>query len=644
MRQRLEHAAHPNVQMRWDVSAESVQQELKRILASIFFLNSRRSSEFLEFIVETTLAGEGQRIKEYLIGVEVFGRPETYEPKDDPIVRIEAGRLRKKLADYYAGPGSGDSVIVELPKGGYVPIFQPGPVHIAERINDGGKTDPLLPPSLDHAEARRPWVIPAIAAILLVTISLAEEYYVRVRPQRPNTPTSIAVLPFSDLSEGQVREYISDGLTEELTTGLAELKGLRVVAARSAFQFRGKPEDVRKIGQALNAEILLEGSVRQSGGGLRIDAQLINAKNGYNLWSKAYDVQAADLLTPEQDIVRETAKALRIVAANSTQPFKSDTANPEAHDLYLRGRYLWSRRDLPDMQESVRLFERAIRDDPNYALAYGGLADAFTVMSVNQQMPPAEGVPRAKAALERALQLDPNLAEAHATLGLLKSQCEWDFRGGEAEFRRAIDLQPTYAEAHHWAGLNYMSMGQFQTAEAEFRQAQLLDPLSLMITEGLEENFFFSRRYDDAISTALHMAGPRHGIGDTSLAASYIFKGMYEEALEILKDFPDHDPTGSQLRAEALALSGHGAEALKILKQLESGQHNTASNQAYIPSEWLGEAYAVLGDKQKAFAWLEKAYQQREPGLGQIKIDPAFDSLRSDPRYLDLLKRMNLAD
>jgi tetratricopeptide (TPR) repeat protein len=272
------------------------------------------------------------------------------------------------------------------------------------------------------------------------------------------------------------------------------------------------------------------------------------------------------------------------------------------------------------------------------------VADAYTVMAVNQQMPAAEAVPRAQAALQRALELDPDLAEAHATLGLLKSNCEWDFRGGEAEFRRAIELQPTYAEAHHWAGLNYMHRGQFQTAEAEFRQAQLLDPLALMITEGLEENFYFSRRYDDAIATALHMQGPRHGIGGVTLTKAYIAKGMYAEALKMPVSLDTNDPTVLVLKAEALAGAGDRAAALKILQELERREHNLSPGQTYVPAVTIGEGYAVLGDKESAFAWLEKAYQAHEPDLAQLKIDPAYDNLRSDPRYFDLLKRMNLSD
>lgn len=616
--------------------AATIRDALERILASGPFLNARRPSQFLRFIVERTLAGEDDRIKEYVIGVEVFGRPETYDPKDDPVVRIEAGRLRKKLADYYSGPGQNDSLIVDLPKGGYVPVFQ--------RRLPGNKREVSKAEAAQPSEAARYW-IPGAAAVLVVlaAVALAGAHYLHSWPHTAaGAPTSIAVLPFRDLSGDTAREYLSAGVTEELTTGLAQLNGLRVVAATSARKFQGKSEDVRKIGQDLNAEAVLEGSITQAGKGLRINAQLIDTRNGYHLWSKAYDVQPADLLASENDIVEETARALRISVPAGVRPAKRDTENSEAHDLYLHGRYLWNTRQLPDMLESARLFERAIKDDPKYALAYAGLADTYTVMAVNSQMSPAEALPKAKAALQRALELDPSLARAHATLGLLKSQCEWDWHGAEQEFHKAVDLEPNYAPAHHWAGLNYMDIGQFAAADAEFRQAQILDPLSPMISEARAENFCYARRFDDAISAVLNMPDPR--VGWIVLAYSYIFKGRYEEALRIPSVASPKDMNGFIIRAAALARSGDRAGGMKILHDLERNQRNAGAAHDYIPPGVLAWAYAMMGEKERAFALLEKAYQQRDPALANLKVDPGFDSLRSDARYTALLGKVGLSD
>src|SRR5208283_4179798 len=629
---------------RSSIRSQDVEAELARILASPVFRNAPRHSRFLSFVVHRMLEGRADSVKEYVIGLEVFERAADYDPGSDPIVRAEARRLRSRLSEYYAGPGSNDPIIIDLPKGGYAPVFrQRTAVAVPEEgLPETAEAGVVQPASEENLSLRR---AAAAGLILICAIALASVLYVRVRGRTASAPAAIAVLPFLNLNAGSAGEYLSDGVAEELTTGLAELKGLRVVAATSAFQFRGKSEDVRKIGQALNAEALLEGSISHSGSGLRIDAQLVNTRNGYHLWSKAYDVQAADMLAAEQDIVEETARVLRVPVGRTLRPIKRDTQNAEAHDLYLQGRYLWSKRDPADMRESARLFQRAIDDDPNYALAYAGLADAFTVMAVNRQMSPATALPRATAAVQRALELDPNLAQAHATLGLLKSQCSWDWRGAEQEFRRAIELQPNYAEAHHWAGLNYMMVGQYAAAEAELRQAQVLDPLSLMITEGLAENFLYSRRYDDAIATSLKMPDGGSGIGWVALAHAYIFKGMYEESMKIVPAIVDaKDPIRLLLQAEALALSGDRARGLKILEELERNQRSSTTGNTYVAPADLGMSFAVIGEKERAFAWLEKAYQQHDPALAQLKVDPSVDTLRSDPRYLELLKKLGLSD
>jgi TolB-like protein/Tfp pilus assembly protein PilF len=621
-------------------SVSTIRAQLQRILGSPPFLNARRPSEFLRFIVESTLSGQGNQIKEYLIGVEVFRRPPGYDPKADPVVRIEAGRLRKKLAEYYSRSGADDRIVIELPKGGYVPVFRPAPLRTRAEEN--------TPQIVSSVAGKRTWAVRAsAAALLLFTTGILAASYVQLHRQRTARPTSIAVLPFLDLPSGEasnahVTQYLSDGVTEDLTTGLAQLKGLRVVAATSAFQFRGKPEDARKVGQSLAAEALLEGSIARSGSGFRINAQLVDTRNGYHLWSKAYDVGARDLLACEQDILQATAHVLW-VPSSGPLPLKRDTDSAEAHDLYLQARYLWHTRQVLDMLESVRLFEQAIHRDPNYALAFAGLADSYVVMAINTQMSPAEALPRAKAAIQRALELDPSLARVHATLGLLKSQCEWDWHGGEQEFREAIELDPNYAPAHHWAGLDYMLTGQFADADAELRQAQVLDPLSPMISEGLAENFYNARRYDDAISTVRNM--PNGKVGWVILANSYIEKGMYEEALKIPQVANGEDMNGLIVKAAALARSGDRDAAFKTLQDLESNTRRLpgVSPHDYMPPGFLGSAYARIGEKERAFAWLEKAYKQHDPALANLKVDPSLDSLRSDPRYLDLLKKLGLS-
>lgn len=641
MPQTPEHSVSSVVEPQAAVSPTDVREALQCVLASAPFLRSQRPSHFLRFIVESSLAGKEDQIKEYLIGVEVFARAADYDPKDDPVVRIEAGRLRKKLAEYYGRAGANDPVIIEVPKGGYVPSFRFQPPQTESSIEPKPEfqAEPDTPKPVPGLRSRT-FRVAAAALAFAAAAAIASAYFVRSRQSSLRAPVSIVVLPFLNLSGAPDAKYLSEGVAEELTTGLAQLKDLRVVAATSAFQFQDKVEDVRMIGRALNAEALLEGSIRQSAQGLRVNAQLIDTRNGFHLWSKAYDVQSTELLASEQDIVLETGRALRIPAANLGQQIKRDTENAEAHDLYLHGRYLWNTRQLPNMLASARLFERAIKDDPDYALAYVGLADAYTVMAVNEQMSPALAIPPARAAIEHALQLDPNSAQAHATLGLLKSQCLWDWHGAEQEFRRAIELQPNYAEAHHWAGLNYMVMGQFAAAEAELRQAQILNPLSLMITEGLAENFFFARRFDQTVATVLNM--PDRRFGWVILARAYISKGMYRDALKVIEAARTNDVNTFAYKAQALALSGDLAGARNVLKGLELDSRKSDASRYYISPTVLGITYALLGEKERALASLEKAYLQHDPVLADLKIDPGFDSLRADPRYLNLLGQMRL--
>ncbi|HLW78666.1 MAG TPA: hypothetical protein VKU44_03615, partial [Terriglobia bacterium] len=397
------------------------------------------SVSFCASPVKTVLAGDAERIKEYLVGVEVFGRDGSYDPRIDPVVRVEAGRLRTRLAEYYRTEGQDDPVRIDLPKGTYVPDFrtreQPPAAGVltdesalpaGESAGELASERPLQP---FWGFSARAWAL--LAGGLLVVLVLGTWAAIRRNPPHA-APTSIAVLPFLNLSAAPENEYLSDGLSEELTTSLAELKGLRVVARTSAFEFRGKGEDVRKIGEQLNVGAVLEGSVSKQGDRLRVTAQLISAADGYHLWSGGYDGQESDLFAIQENIVRETARALRMsIPPGPERALPSRrTENPEAHDLYLQGRYFLGKGDRESVERSVPLFESAIRKDPGFAWAHSGLADAYSILAAHNYMMPAEAVPRATAAARRALELDPASAEAHTSLALVKV-LGWDWRGEE---------------------------------------------------------------------------------------------------------------------------------------------------------------------------------------------------------------------
>jgi TolB-like protein/Tfp pilus assembly protein PilF len=464
----------------------------------------------------------------------------------------------------------------------------------------------------------------------------------------------VSVLPFEDLgisSAEPERQYIASGLTQELSAELTRLRGLKVIVGRLSSEPAGEAAvgpaalDPRSVGRNLNVESLLRGSVRRSGEQYRIAVQLINTRDAGEIWSGVYTADVSDIPSIEEQIVRHTADALRISwsASLNEQWARRHVENPEAHDLYLQARYLWSTRNAEALQRSVMLFREAIDKDPAYARAYAGLADSYIVMATNsQQMPVATAVPLVRDAAMKALQLDPTLAEPHATLGLLKSKFEWDFVGAQEEFQRSFALNPGYATAHHWAGQNLTAMGEFEAADAELRKAQELDPLSPMIFEGLFENYYYWHRFDDAIQTmrALQARDPvefENAVFSWAFGNAYLAKGMYPEAEAVYRQLADRYRFGVDfLRlAQVLALEGHRAEARALLERVERKPDHTADPVS------LARVHVALGDADAAIAWLQRAYQERDPDVTIMKYDPDLAGLAADLRFQQLVQRVS---
>jgi tetratricopeptide (TPR) repeat protein len=385
--------------------------------------------------------------------------------------------------------------------------------------------------------------------------------------------------------------------------------------------------------------------VRRSGEQYRIAVQLIRCGDGRELWSGVYTADVSDIPSVEEQIVRHTADALRVPwsASIDEQWARRHVENPEAHDLYLQARYLWSTRNRDAVERSVVLLRQAIALDPSYARAYAGLADSYIVMATNsQQISVATAVPLVRDAAVKALQLDPTLAEPHATLGLLKSKFEWDFEGAQEEFQRSFALNPGYATAHHWAGQNLTAMGQFEAANAELRKAQELDPLSPMIFEGLFENYYYWHRFDDAIQTmrALRDRDPiefEYALFSWAFGNAYLAKGMYPEAEAIYRQLADRYPMDLLfLRlAQALALEGHRTEARALLERVERKPDSSADPVS------LARVHVALGETDAAMAWLQRAYQERDPDVSIMRYDPDLAALAADPRFQELVKSVS---
>ncbi len=610
-----------------EVSPDAVRRELEKLLASPMLVNSVQLCRFLRYVVEKSLAGEIGAIKENLLGAEVFDRGVRFDPRTDPVVRVEARRLRSKLEEYYASLGAADEVVIRIPKGSYVPVFDrvdtvPAPVEAVQ---------PVVDPS-----PRRRWAIP-VAILGAVAIAVALFW---IRGTWLSGPSSLAVLPFANVGSGAETEYFADGLTDELTDILSRTEGLRVVARSSAFQYKGKGGDARDIGKQLKADVLLEGSVRKEGRRLRISAQLVDVHSGYQIWSHTADSEWTEVFAMQQEIAGSIAAKLKVRPAGDAPSRR--TGNLESYNLYLKGRYYWNKRTVPALRAAISAFRQAIDQDPGYAAAWAGLADAYSTLGFMDAMPPVEIHQNALASAQRAIQLDETLPEAHASLATIRGLYDWDWEGSERSFRRALQLNPNLALAHYGLSKMLATVGRLPEALPEIRRAQELDPLSLMVVSSRAWELSAMRRYGEA-DDAFRMSDDL----DPGFLWSYLFRswsyetrGQYGRAVENLNRALSLSNAGSVAKGElahALGRAGRREEAGKILAELtaEAGQH-------YVSPFDLSRAYEGLGRREDAMAALAKACDDHSPIVVFLKSEPVFDELRSDPRFHDLLRRIHL--
>jgi eukaryotic-like serine/threonine-protein kinase len=484
----------------------------------------------------------------------------------------------------------------------------------------------------------------AISAIGLLVLLGAGGWFYRSSGRGGETIDSVAVLPFVNASGDPNSEYLSDGITESLINSLSQLPHLKVMSRDSAFMYKGKQTDARTVGSALGVRAVLEGRVIQRGDSLSISTELVNARDNSHIWGQQYDRKLADMIALRDDIAKEVTTALRMKLSGEDEKrmAKSYTASPEAYQDYLKGRFWWNKRSEEGLNKGIEYFQQAIQKDPNYALAYAGLADSYYGLVAFGFVPPKEAFPRAKEATLKALEIDDTLAEAHTSLAAIKGASEWNWSGAEKEFQRAVELNPGYAEAHLQYGVAFRTMGRLEEAIAEHKRALELDPLSVIINRALGLDFYEARQYDQAIEQeqkALEL-DPNSLQALAELGRAYVQKSMYKEGIaEFEKELaisPD-SLQGLTSLGYAYAVAGRRAEAQKVLDQLAE-----RSKQEYVTTAASAIIYAGLGEKDKAFEWLEKGYEDRSIVTSVIKVDPIWDPLRSDPRFQDLLRRMNL--
>jgi len=495
------------------------------------------------------------------------------------------------------------------------------------------------------AVRRFPRTALGIAAVTLLASLVAAGLFYKFAA-RSKTIGSVAVLPFVNASGDPNAEYLSDGITESLINSLSQLTQLKVMSRDATFRYKGKETDAQTIGRELRVQAVFKGRVTQRGDNLEISAELVDARDDSHIWGEQYSRKASDIFALQGEITREMTGALRVrlTGEDEKRLTKSFTANPEAYQDYMKGRYWWNKRTREGLNKGIEYFQQAIAKDPTYALAYSGLADCYILLPVYGLLPPNEAYPRAREAALKALEIDDTLAEAHTSLARVKAEYDWDWSGGERDFQRAIEFNPSYATAHQWYGDVLETMGRPEKAVAEYKRALELDPLSLIMNRGLGQALIYVRQYDQAIEPLQKTLelDPYFPGTHRFLGRAYLQKSMYKEGIaEMEKEMVVSPgfPWNLSMLGYAYAVAGRRAEAQKVLDKL-----NELSKQEYLPAGCTARIYSGLGEKDKAFKWLEKAYEERSIGLGgmAIKVDPLWDPLRSDPRFADLLRRMNL--
>jgi serine/threonine-protein kinase len=505
-------------------------------------------------------------------------------------------------------------------------------------------TENLVDPTPGKARLNK-WVVLASAlALILSGVGIA-------RWLTRDQLDSLAILPFTysssdpQLMANPDRDYLSDGLTESLINNLSQLENLKVIARSSVFRYKGKDLDVQKIGRELNVGAVLTGQIKQDGDQLRITVELMDVQANRSIWGTTYQRKTADIQTVQREITGNVLEKLRLrlTEAAETHLVKTYTESGEAYEAYLKGRYHWNKRTDEGFKQATAFFQDAIVKDPNYALAYTGLADCYTLRSDYGFLAPKEGYALAKGAVTLALKYDESLAEAHTSLASIKAVTDWDWQGAENEYRRAIELNPKYATAHHWYAAQLLLQGRLDQALEEIKKAQQLDPLSLGINKDFAVILLYARNYDQALAQCRKTLEiePAFPVMSTYIAQIYELQQKYPEAAAQLEKVhaavPD-DVEVTYALAQAYALMGKKDEALKISNEL----NQLAMQDIYLPKE-AAYLYALLGDKEKAVAVLQKAAENHYIGVAEIKMDPRFAELRKDPRLVELLQKIGLS-
>ena len=571
---------------------EKIREQLRRVLASKAFRQVDRLQGFLSFIVEEMLAARGDKLKEFLIGVEVFGKESSFDPRMDPLVRVQARRLRARLVRYYREEGQNDEIVVDLPKGGYEPVFQRRETSSMKRT---------------------------VSAALV-------------------SRNTILVRPFDDDSSSRDLAYFCNGLKQEIIHALSGMENVRVAASE-------RVQDSSDPSGQMNVAMTVTGSVRKSRDTLRITSTLIDSASNCYLWSEVIDRSLQDELHVQEEVAQRILKKLQSEFANAGTPrgAKRPTENLAAHNLYLQGRYHLNQRTEQGLMKAVEFFDKAMSEDPHHAPSYSGLADAHGLLAHYGVLAPAEICTKAASNAAWAVLLDEDSAEAHTSLAHVKATQDWDWRGAEREFQRAITLNPRYATAHHWYAMSCLvPLARLDEALEELHRALALDPVSSIISRDLAVTHYYKRDFELALEQCDHTIEQ-----NPHFAAAYWTLGLvqderkdFEEAIAAFQRAIQLSPPSPRIQGalgRTFARAGKPRQAHKILEELQQ-----QSKRRYVSPFELASIYFALNQLEQGFQWLTKAFQDRCFELVAIKVDPKFDSVASDPRLSSLFNQLGL--
>jgi TolB-like protein len=609
-----------------EIPRDAVLAALDSLVASAAFGKAERPSRFLRYLVETALGGEGHLLKESVLGAEVFGRPASWDPRLDPVVRQEAARLRKRLARYYETGGAEAEVRIELPVGSYVPVFRRKPVEIA--------APPIETEHAGHAPTRRRrgWVYAAAGILCIAGAVIAWRGF-----SQRESPASIVVLPFTDLTGDPADQYFSEGLTDEITDSLARIKTLRVMARSSAFQFKGKTVDVREVGRLLGVTNVLEGSVERSGDRVKIIAHLERTSDGSLLWSNTYERKASDLFAVQSELAAGIAGGLRVAAK---VPKATHVPNAEAHDFVMKARYDTQQMTTESLTRAETEFQHAIDLDGEYGTAYLGLANAkYDQLAATGISYQTEAERKSVEQLfHKALELDPGLTDAHAMLAALAMQYDWDWGRAERELQLAA-AGPASATAETYYAFLLIFRGRFSEAEPHIERALDRDAFStstrmnVALDRNLEGRFAASREiYRQVAAEYPKMIAPRGMIGLT-----YIEEGHPELVFPILQQLKQRFPQTQVFEAMACARAGRREEALRLIAPFEEKYPEPG-----VAMQWIALVYAFMGDEPNTVKWLERSADRHEFQALNLAVHPVYAPMRNSAGFRALKRRMGL--